>query len=189
MASEIEITNRSLLKIGTDTILALGQAGKNGVTTQRIFPTVRDAAVSIHPWNFATERVILAPDASAPTFGWSHAFQKPVDCLRVVSCGEDPENDPEPYREEGEKILANTDTLYLCYIKRVTNTEVFPPYFVEFLVSLFAAELAIPIADDSSLQEKLSKEAKGKLSEARFADATSGTPGEVSASSWLDARS
>lgn len=186
---DVDVCNKALIKIGADPVLNLSSPGKNAKTCNRIYSQILDAAVSIHPWNFAFKRVILAPLTTTPAFGWDYAFQKPTDCVRILGCGEDWENYPEPYKEEEDgTILANTDTLYLVYIKRVTNHNFFPPYFVEYLAAYLAAELAVPIADDKDLKKSMETEAVIKLSQARFADASAGTPAEVSANIWIDAR-
>lgn len=187
MANDVEIVNRALIAIGADPILTLSQAGKNATTANRIYPTVRDALLGEHPWKFATKRVILAPTTNTPAYGWSYEFQLPTDFIRVQLVGED-EDTPEPFLVESDKILANTDSLYLKYTYRETNAGMYRSAFIEALAAKLAAELAVPLADDAGLAEGQLKLYSIKLSSARFADAQEKSQESLRADQWLDAR-
>lgn len=104
MASDVQIVNKALVKIGASTITSLTENSKAARSANAIYELTRDAALRDHPWNFAHKRVILASDSEEPAFGWTYAYTMPADFLRVIQWGEMPE-DEIPYRMEGGKLL------------------------------------------------------------------------------------
>jgi hypothetical protein len=74
------------------------------------------------------------------------------------------------------------------FIKRVTDANQFDWLFIECLSAKIAAELAIAIADNRALSVDLFNLYKVKLAEARSTDAQEGTPQNLIADTWLNAR-
>ena len=57
MASEVDICNRALSKLGAARITSLTEDSVNARACNAMYESVRDAELRAHPWNFAMKRV------------------------------------------------------------------------------------------------------------------------------------
>lgn len=64
MATQTEICNRALIRIGADTIVDITENSKEGRLCNILYDQIRKDLLRSHPWNFAIRRIILAPDAN-----------------------------------------------------------------------------------------------------------------------------
>src|SRR3546814_19099578 len=75
MTTEVSICSNALLRLGADPINSFDEADNFGSNIERarlcanLWPNVRRQVIRSHPWNCATTRVVLSPDAAAPAFG------------------------------------------------------------------------------------------------------------------------
>ena len=149
MASEVQICNRALQKLGSDSITSLADATEPARECNRAYFDVRDAELRDHNWNFAITRVQLAALATGPVWGFDKQFQLPADCLRVIEVNG--LNDPGAWTVEGRMLLANAAApLDVRYVKRETDAGLFDPLFAEALASRLAAELAEPLTQSNT---------------------------------------
>jgi hypothetical protein len=111
-----------------------------------LYPQVRNAVLRAHPWNCATRRVVLTPDSVPPAFSWSYQFLKPSDWLRTLQVGQD--GCPEDFLDEGGRILADTNALYLLYIWRNENPATYDAMLIDALTAAMAARMAITLTGD-----------------------------------------
>ncbi len=174
-ASEVQICNLALLKVGNLTITALTDSTKEARACNVFYPMMRNELMAAHPWNFAMHRAdISAQLATAPAFQWDYAYTIPADCLRVWELyGTDAE-----WVVEGGELLTNQDEeIYIRYIKLVTETARFSAAFDNCLATRLGAELASKLADDANLRTALLTELyKIHLPEARALNAMEGNP-------------
>ena len=63
MASEVDIANRALQKLGAESIVSLTQDSENARACNLCYEPIRDAELRAHPWNFAIKRASLAADS------------------------------------------------------------------------------------------------------------------------------
>jgi hypothetical protein len=174
--SEVQICNLALSKIGDEfSISAIGEDGREGEQCELFFEHTRDHILQSHPWNFAIGRSALSQDATSPAFEYTNQFLLPGDFLRALSLY----NEQEPFKIEGDRLLTDASTANLVYIKKVTNTVLFPPLFTEILVTRLAAEMSQVISDDNALTERLFIESDKKLREAKRRDGQEGTPDNI----------
>ena len=168
MASEVEIANRALSKLGASPIISFGDDSRNARAVSRAYAIVRDAELAAHPWNFAKTHVRLAKDLTAPLFDFKNAFTLPSDCLRIL-----PPNDYYvDWQERAGKIYTNwSDPLDLTYIRRETDTAKFPPVFVAALAEKLAMEICYEITESNSLDEKLAQRYERVIRNARRVNA------------------
>ncbi len=183
MASDVDICNRALVALGEDTILNLSVTSKAGITCARLYPDLRDSLLSEHSWSFAIKRVALAPDATAPVWGFSAKFQLPSDSLRLLSILNNPD-----VKLEADFILSDESELFIRYIFQQTDTTKFSFLFIEALAALMASEMAIILTNDKKLRLDQSDIFEAKLKEARFNDSTQSTPDIIEAEAWIDSR-
>ena len=181
MPSEVEICNAALIKMGDEnTISAIGEDGREGETCELMYPQVRDLLLAGHPWNFAIGRSTLSKNATAPDFEFDNQFLLPGDYLRALYMYDS----DEPWKVEGDQLLTDAATVQLVYIKKVTDTGLFPPLFVEALSTRLAAEMAEVITGSSARSAKLFEEADFKHREAKRRDGQEGTPDSIQADAF-----
>lgn len=65
--SNLEVANMALLKLGEDTIAALGGTGKSAQTANYMIEPAKRAVLRMHPWNFAIKRYLHDLDDVAGT--------------------------------------------------------------------------------------------------------------------------
>ncbi len=121
-------------------------------TCARHYDQTRRAVLESHPWKFATTRKQLTPDATAPVFGYSFAYNLPPDFLRLLTLGDDAINLITPtalYQVENDQLLTGAEfvvdtsgTQNVRYIFDQTNVNKFSALFIEIL----ALELAVNMA-------------------------------------------
>jgi hypothetical protein len=80
---------------------------------------------------------------------------------------------------EGRKIHCDEDTVSVIYISRVTDPNEYDQLLIEALAARLAADTSYALVQSSSLTSTMFQLYEAKLSEARFIDATEGTPGAV----------
>lgn len=168
--SQIDICSKALLKIGAHSIASFDDGSLEAEIAGKFYPIIRDALLSIHPWNFATSQMRLGRLVQVPLADFAHAFQMPMDCLRVLGAGEAPRGRGLTYRIAGNQLHSDSDTVILSYIRRATEND-FPPYFVLALVSFLAAEFCIPLTDSTSRWQSLRSLADAEIRRAKLIDA------------------
>lgn len=199
MASEVDICNLALTRLGHSTISALNEGTKAADLCNLHYPLARDFMLREHHWNFAIKRATLALSATAPNHEFTHQHALPVDCLKVIRTDLDdvsggivygyPYSTGAPYKVEGRFILSDESTVKLEYVSRVTDAAQFDALFVDCLAQRLAAELAMPLADNASLAKSMWDLYAAKVRDARSVSAQESTPREfIDATGWLTAR-
>ncbi len=174
--SEVQICNIALSKIGDEnTISAIGEDGREGEQCELFYEHTRDHLIQSHLWNFAIGRVALSQDATSEDFEYTNRFILPADHLRSIELY----NELEPFRVAGNRLLTNAATANLVYIKKITDTTLFSPLFVECLATRLAAELSSVIANNEKQTIRLFEEFKQKFREAKRRDGQEGTPDNI----------
>lgn len=177
MASEVDIINSALNMVGATNIIARAEDSKSARITNQRYDYIRDAVLRAHPWNCAISRATIAPDADSPDFGFTNQFTLPTDpyCLRVLRL----EYLDVDFRVEGRKIHCDEDTVKVIFISRVTDPNEYDQLLIEAIAARLAADSSYALAQSSTLTSTMWQLYESKLSEARFIDATEGTPGAI----------
>ena len=177
MASEVDIINSAMNMIGSSNIIARDEDSKAARVSNQRYDSIRDAVLRAHPWNCAVTRRSLAPDSETPAFDWDFQFTLPADpyCLRVLRLDY---LDIE-FRVEGRKIVSNESSINLIYIARVTDPNEYDTLLQESIAARLAADVSFTLSQSTSLTQNMFNLYESKLKEARFVDATEGTPGAV----------
>lgn len=158
-ATSVSICSNALLMLGSQTINSFSDAANldRAKLCANLYPTVRDDILRAHPWNCAVRRVILAPSADTPPFGYDQQFQIPTDCLRVLEVSEN--GYQIDYLLEDRQIQANTTVLELRYIYRNEVESTWDAALVSLMTLAMSAALAYPItqsaAKESAQEQKL----------------------------------
>lgn len=183
-SSFVAIANSALTKLGAQIITDLTEDSKEArLCSVRIYE-VRDIILRMHPWNFATKRVILAPVTDNPVFGYNFQFNLPDDWLRTLQVY--PES--EDYKMEGGKILANVDTIELLYTYRVSNPALIDSLCAEVIACYLAYDISYALIQTGQVQEQLFSLYQEKLRQAKSIDAKEDPARELEASLFLESR-
>lgn len=186
MASEVDICNLALSKLGEQTIIALTEDSKSARVCNLFYSDTRDSLLRSHPWNFAIKRVELAKLTTTPIYGFDSEFQLPSDCLRVMYT--DLQSSNQDFRVEGKKLLANSDSIRIEYISRVEDTTQFDASFVDALWMLLASRIAYNISDNNTLVDFLNSASDKAIQKAKAINGQEGIPYPTEADEWLNAR-
>jgi len=189
MASTVEICNNALIALGAETIMALTENSKAARLCNARFASARDAVLRAHPWNCAMARTSLAQESSSPAFGYSYRYQLPGDCLRVIQAYGADKEPIDDWQVEGRSLLCDEATVYIKYIKRVTDPNQLDSLCREAISARLAAEIAYALTQSRTAEKNMWEIYNGlKLTEARAIDAQEGTPVDESEDSWLTVR-
>ncbi len=186
--SSIALCSRALLKLGARTIASFDEGTAEAEVSANLYPPVRDALLSAHPWNFATGQATLPRLSATPTADWSYAYQLPADFLRALSAGGGTgAGRGLAYRIVERRLHTNAESVTLTYIFR-PDESAFPPFFDLTLIARLAAEFCLPLTESTSRAELLSKIAEQEFRRARLIDAQEETPPRIEDFSLLEAR-
>jgi hypothetical protein len=151
------------------------------------YDTTRDTLLASHDWTFARRRVSLA-DLGSPPQLWAYRYQLPSDCIRDRRITPAMTGQAVRYEMASDKDAQGGDiqVLYtdlspaeLVYTARVTNTELYPPMFVEALAWSLAAAASDTITASKSRQDMAIKRAGEWTAYARADDMNRGMAGDI----------
>ncbi|WP_202884347.1 hypothetical protein [Pseudomonas lurida] len=150
MATGVSICSNALLMLGAQTINDFNEPVDRAKIAANLYPTIRDDLLRTHPWNCTIKRVLLAPDATPPAFGYENQFELPADFLRVLEVSSS--GLIIDHLVEGRSILADASSIELryVYLNEVENT--WDASLVGLLTLAMACAMAYPITQSSALQ-------------------------------------
>jgi hypothetical protein len=189
VASEVDICNMALQKLGAARITSLEDNSRNARACNACYALLRDKELRAHPWNFARKRDQPAPLADAPAFGYLYAFPLPNDFLRLVL----------PHRamldwklenQDGQRVILTNDgdSINVRYVARITDTTAFDPTFVEALACKLAWHMCEEITQSNDKKAAALNEYKQIIAEARSTNAMENTAEEAPPDTWDLAR-
>lgn len=177
--SALVICSRALLKIGAQTVASLDEGTAEAEVAANLYPSVRDALLSSHPWSFATGQASLPRLVATPLADYAFAYQLPAGFLRVLSAGGASRGEGLAYRLHEDKLHCDEEQVTLTYIFRPNEAE-FPPFFASALVTRLAAEFCIPLTESTSRTQLLYDLAEKELKQAKLIDSQQDTPRAIS---------
>jgi hypothetical protein len=146
--SRTDIANAALGRVGAKPIMDLDDPDSLTARICKLVfdPTIEEVGRSAE-WNCLKDRADLAQLSETPAFGWAYQYQLPTGCLKLVKLnGTASDADPsDEYEIEGKKILTDAETAKIQYIKFTTDTNQYDSLFIDAVVVLLAAKIAIPI--------------------------------------------
>jgi hypothetical protein len=172
--SALVLCSRALLKIGAQPVASLDEGTAEAEVAANLYPAVRDAMLSAHPWSFASGQMELPRLLETPVADYSYAFQLPVDFLRALSAGGPGAGRGIDYRLSENRLHSNQPKVTLSYLFRPVEAE-FPPFFASALVTRLAAEFCIPLTESTSRADMLHRLADAEFRQARLTDSQQNT--------------
>ena len=185
--TKIDLCSRALVKVGANSITSFDDGTTEAEVAASLYSITCDAILSAHPWNFATQHVILLKLATLPLADFIFAFQIPLDCLRVLSAGHNGRGQGITYKIYKGQIYADTDEITITYISQLYE-ENFPPFFCMALISRLAAEFCIPLTDNTSRWMALQELAEAELRRAKLIDSQEDTPAAIADFTLIEGR-
>jgi hypothetical protein len=198
VASQVEIGNRALIKLGSAVIASFSDNEKPARLLSTIWDTVRRAELRRAFWSFSIVRTTLPADGTAPSWGFGNAFLLPSDYLRLVqvndfyavpSMSDYREGDDSAYSIESGRILTDFDApLKVRYVKDVTDPGQFDALFVEVMACALADELCEALTQSNQKRQLLAEQRKVALREAARVGAIEKPPVGIPDDGWMLAR-
>lgn len=193
MASDVEICNRALQKLGAQRIAGLEDNSKNARECNAAYTALRDAELRAHPWNFSITRVQLAAAAEAPAFGRARSFPLPSTFLRILPpYPEENLNDRDWQIEDSGEVLAvytnDSAPLNVRYVQQVADANKMDPLFREALATKLALELCEAITQSNSKKDLLFRDYDTIIKTAKHTNAIENVPQQAADDTWITAR-
>lgn len=187
--NRIQLSSRALLKVGASPITSFEDGTAEAEIASLLYGVTRDALLSGHPWSFATAQQSLPPLTAKPVADFDRAFALPADFLRVLSVGAggSARGRGVAYRIHERRLHANAEGVTLTYVFRPDETA-FPPFFDQTLIARLAAEFCLPLTENTSRTEALSRAAEIEFARARSIDGQQQTPQAIDSFTLIDAR-
>lgn len=204
MASEIEIVNMAISRIGANRIQSLNDQTKEAREAKLHYPFARDRALEAHDWNFARKRFQLALLDESYS-GWNYAYQMPIDCAcprkiidPTTAVRSDNPNMPTipPIKFESgvssdlshKVILTDQENAELLGTAKVTDPNLFSSAYVNALAWLLASDLAIPVKGKEALADRCYKMFMQAVATAEAQNANANEEKRDQSCSFLEAR-
>ena len=198
MASQTDIANRALTKLGAARITSITDSNKSANVMAVLWDTVRRSELRRSFWSFAITRASLPMLSTAPAWGFAGAFQLPVDYLRLVQVNDTflvPGADDyvtgnnSAYAIESGQILTDFSApLKIRYVSDVTDTGLWDPLFDEVMATKLALEAVEQITDSNQKKQILAQEYKDVMRIAVQAGAIERPPESIPDDSWISRR-
>ncbi len=169
------LCSRALLKLGAQTIASFDEGTAEAEVAANLYPSVRDAMLSSHPWSFATGQGTLARLAAAPAADHAHAYALPTALLRVLSAGGTGRGEGLHYRIQENRLHTDAEQVTLTWIFR-PDEAAFPPFFASALIARLAAEFCLPLTENASRADILHRLAEQEIRHARTLDSQQASP-------------
>lgn len=199
MASQLDICNLALLRLGQGQIGAMTEQSKEAQYCLKFWDADRKAALRDYAWNFAMPDPTPLTLLSETPPDFNYAYQLPADCLRALTlfnpfmlreslAGIVDVMDAESasFANLAEQILAelvffkirknrvlvtNMAEATLVYTADITDTSKYDDQFVEALSYRLAVDLALPITANPQFASTMTSLYRGSLLAARKSDA------------------
>ena len=204
MATEVDIANRALSKLGEARIISLEDNNKPARAMKARLSLLRDAELEAYAWRFAVKRTTLAATTEVPAWGYSKVYERPVDDLRPLSVNggyvdfraigvqyEDSgfQRRSVPYEIIEGKIHTDLAApLEYEYVARITNTGAFSPLLVEALACRLAVDAAEELTQSSGKRDRAAKEYEVVIKQARRVNAIYNPPRRKPSGPWFMSR-
>lgn len=191
MATETDICNFALQKLGAKAISSLDEDSRNGRACNEVYTMVRDAEYETNRWNFTIVRASLAASPLPPVFGDDdNVYPLPADFIKLVSPDPETNYNDRDWRVEGRNIISfYSAPLNIRYVSRVTNPGLMPPLFVQALSARLAIELCELLTQSNTKKATLAAEYKTSIAEAKKSNGIQNPPTDAALDTWITARS
>lgn len=189
MASEVEICNAALQKLGAQRITALTDNSVNARACSACFDRLRLAELRKNPWSFAITRATLAADATSPAFGRANSFTLPSDFLRLLSPYPEDNLSSRDWLVEGRAIVTDESApLYIRYMADVSDPNTMDPLFRDALAARMAMEMCEEITQSNTKRQLAAADYDMAITDAKKTNAIEKLPQKSPDDTWITVR-
>jgi len=174
MASKLEVINDGLVRLGVPPLASLSDQSAQALAADSIYTTIKEAALSEHPWSFAYREQLLPkitlPEADLRAIEYEYVYQLPNDYLRVLGL-----RSYYFYQLAGDQLYSNDEEAHLLYILNADEAA-WPAYFSKLVSYQFAGAVAISLTEQTSRAELMFNLAESQRRRARATDSLQTPP-------------
>ena len=194
--STTSLCNMALARFGANRINDYGDSSENSMEALycRLFhdQTIKSLMRS-HLWGFAKHRVQLSQNTETPDFQWSYSYALPNDYLRAISIYDGSSllrgSTTVSWELEGRNLLIDESTVYLRYIRYVSDVTQWDNLFVELGILEMARKLVVPLSQDLKFKEDIDNDWGMLMRRVRALDRQEMEHlGRAELETWIDAR-
>jgi hypothetical protein len=189
--SEVDTANKALTHLKANRITSLSQETEEARICNTFFYSTLDEAVQDYPFDFAIARAMPARVSATPAYGYSYYFQMPTTpyCLQVEDVVDSNGNPVSDWEVEGRYIACNEETIYIRYIKRITNLNDLSPNFITAFSYLLASKMAYAITGSLNKETEMYSLYQAVMRRAKTRTSQQGAPSKTSDDKfdWLTA--
>ncbi|MCA0425414.1 MAG: hypothetical protein LCH61_19235 [Proteobacteria bacterium] len=166
IASDIDVVNAALARIGGGDIMALDEDTELAGVCARIYPVVRDRVLSHHDFQHlrATRKLERVAAELTPPNGYPYAFQRPVEAVspvrRLLTDPKNPDSLVRDFIIEGALVCCSVTEVWGIYNVMLTPDQWMPDLRDALIVAL-AADLTVAVCEDKDLAALLHQQAWG----------------------------
>ena len=171
MFTKIDLCSMALLKLGEKPIQSWGEDTAAANLAQTLFYPTVDTLLSMFPWRFATQNIVLIRNSD-------DEFVIPSNVLRVLKWSG---------KIIGNKIETNADTLEITAIVK-TEPETFPGYFATLVAAKMAMEFCIPLVGDANVFKTMTALYESEYQSAKFIDSTTSKSSNIDNFTLINSR-
>jgi hypothetical protein len=143
--------------------------------------SIAHTASALFATDLAAVKWVAVTDRPEVQFGYR--YDLPADFLRFREFYDNVDS----YAIEQGYILTDETDVGIVYTKKITNSELFDPLFIDVLVVSLAIKMVMPLSQDKTLYDRLYNELANLLRHVRLVEREEANS-KASAATWNDAR-
>lgn len=191
MTTKLIVWNQALMHLGSAPIADTTSTSVMAVNVfNNAWTGVTEEAFNEGDWNFAKKTVVLEVSATGTaSSGFSYAYDYPDDYMRTIAVSPEASfSSPfDKYMDEGSLLHCSHAGPYLRYISNalLDDLSVWPTMFWRFVAWKLAYETCERLTQGATQRDKLEKNLKAALRQAKSVDARNQQGGKIARGSWL----
>jgi len=176
VASDLDVVNEALVKLGASPIASLQDAGAQATSARLLFDTLRDRLLAETPWYWALRRQPLSQLSLGVEYDefpdLEYVYELPTDRIRVIGLVS-----RSPFALVRTRLHTSDSEAVVVYTFRAA-VGAWPGYFREAVSDALAANLAIAVTDSTRRRDRWETAADRSRVRAMALDAQQ-TPPEI----------
>lgn len=186
MASEVDLANTALRRLGQDPIIRIDDTSVSGRRIKAALPIVRDEVLRRDTWRCAMKRQEIPSTSEAP-LGFSNSFPLPNDFIKLAALKLDQYT---TWELLGNAINCNypDNPLQIMYVYRLTDTNQYSPELFDVMAWRLAVELSGLTTTSTVRQDETYSMYMQSLETAINLNALENPMTYLDSTAWVDAR-
>lgn len=183
--SKTSVANKALTLCGAAPITNITDDTNNARIMNRVYEIARLSILGEAPWTFALTRATLSVSAVTLPFSApdeNYVYVRPSTVVKIFEVSDQ----RAIWREEGDFIISDTQSLGIRYVYDHDDPSKYPGYFAEAFIDKLCSDICFVILNSASkAQAFLEKYRKVSLPDAMSSNAQLGTPNTPLDDEWL----